>query len=86
MAGDDTKSNVQRLCQRAAFPFPDSAIQGLNDDVKKLIHTAAVCVYPARVTDAHEMLKQMDKLDTVQIAAGNIKKKLNGISGFDSCR
>lgn len=70
LAGDDTKSNVQRLCQRAAYPFPESAIEGLHEDVKKLIHTAAVCVYPARVSNAYKMLKQMNKIGTVQIAAG----------------
>lgn len=72
LAGDDTKSNVHRLCQRAAFPFTDFEIEGLHDDVRKLIHTAAVCVYPARVADAYEMIKQMNLLGTIQIAAGEL--------------
>lgn len=70
LAGDDTQSNVSRLCHRAAFPFP---LHLLNKSIDKSliedIHTAAVCVYPSRVADAFETFKQLNKEDVVPIAA-----------------
>lgn len=72
LAGDDTASNVKRLCIRAANPFTEHELQHLDENVKNTIHTAAVCVYPSRVRDAYEALKSMKSGDQVQIAAGMI--------------
>lgn len=72
LAGEDTKSNVQRLCQQAAFPFSHELLFKLKQahpEVKQP-HTAAVCVYPSRVADAQEILKRMQLLERIQIAAG----------------
>lgn len=75
LAGDDTASNVQRLCYRAANPFPDSVIASLNlpDEFRDQIHTAAVCVYPSRVQDAYEylkLLKMETKINVASVATG----------------
>jgi deoxyribose-phosphate aldolase len=78
LAGDDTKSNVQRLCVRAAFPFSDATLATVcDDDLKSQVHTAAVCVYPSRVKDAYEALKQLNKIGKIQIAAGKRQQILN---------
>lgn len=70
LAGDDTASNVKRLCIRAANPFSDHDLQYIDDDIKMKIHTAAVCVYPSRVHDAYEALKSLKLGDQIEIAAG----------------
>lgn len=72
LAGDDTASNVKRLCIRGANPFTEYELQHLDENVKNTIHTAAVCVYPSRVHDAYEALKSMRLGDQVEIAAGMI--------------
>lgn len=71
LAGDDTPSNVRRLCIRANFPFTDHELAPLDKDVRSKIHTAAVCVYPSRVKDAFEALKSLENGERIQIAAGN---------------
>ncbi|XP_041976094.1 deoxyribose-phosphate aldolase [Aricia agestis] len=58
LSGDDTKSNVTRLCIKAANPINNKSIK-----------TAAVCVYPNRVEDAFQAIKRMDLLDEIQIAS-----------------
>lgn len=68
LAGDDTASNVQRLCLRAAYPFTDNELAVLEPDIRNTIHTAAVCVYPSRVADAANILSGLDK--NIEIAAG----------------
>jgi len=70
LAGDDTAANVRRLCLRACYPFEPQFFDKFFD--RALIpemHTAAVCVYPARVKDAYLAIQQYDKLDKVAIAA-----------------
>lgn len=72
LAGDDTKSNVQRLCRQAAFPFAlelQTKLKQAHPDEKRP-HTAAVCVYPSRVSDAREVLQRMQMGERIQIAAG----------------
>jgi deoxyribose-phosphate aldolase len=72
LAGDDCKSNVERLCVRAAYPFLKHSISNDSDDeFLQKMHTAAVCVYPTKVSDAHSTLKRLNMLDKIQIAAGN---------------
>lgn len=68
LAGDDTQSNVQRLCLRAAYPFTDAELSVLDADVRETIHTAAVCVYPSRVADAAKYLSEINR--NIEIAAG----------------
>lgn len=70
LAGDDTSSNVRRLCIRAAFPFTDHELRFLDKDVRSKIHTAAVCVYPSRVHDAYETLHAVKGGEKIEIAAG----------------
>lgn len=71
LAGDDTPSNVRRLCIRAAFPFTEYELRFLDNDVKSKIHTAAVCVYPSRVRDAYDTLQSLEGGKNIEIAAGN---------------
>lgn len=68
LAGDDTASNVERLCLRAAYPFTDKELEYLEPEVRETIHTAAVCVYPSRVADAARVLGGIER--NVEIAAG----------------
>uniref|UniRef100_A0A8C5KUF2 deoxyribose-phosphate aldolase n=1 Tax=Jaculus jaculus TaxID=51337 RepID=A0A8C5KUF2_JACJA len=56
LSGDDTSSNVQRLCYKAKYPIREDLLKALNMHDKG-ITTAAVCVYPARVCDAVKALK-----------------------------
>uniref|UniRef100_W8C5T2 deoxyribose-phosphate aldolase n=1 Tax=Ceratitis capitata TaxID=7213 RepID=W8C5T2_CERCA len=71
LGGDDTAANVRSLCQRAAFPIPEHVLLELGVEPALLphIHTAAVCVYPARVADAAAKLKQLNKYDDIPIAS-----------------
>jgi len=69
LAGDDSSSNVERLCLQAAYPFSTKLMQYFEEDSAKKVHTAAVCVYPSRVKDAHEKLNRLCKLDEINIAA-----------------
>ncbi|CAH4019406.1 unnamed protein product [Pieris brassicae] len=59
LSGDDTRSNVRRLCIKADRPLSE-----LNINIK----TAAVCVYPSRVSDASDTINRMQKQD-VKIAS-----------------
>lgn len=70
LAGDDTASNVRRLCIRATFPFTYHELRFLDKDIKSKIHTAAVCVYPSRVRDAYETLQCLEGGQHIEIAAG----------------
>uniref|UniRef100_A0A2K5C0E3 deoxyribose-phosphate aldolase n=1 Tax=Aotus nancymaae TaxID=37293 RepID=A0A2K5C0E3_AOTNA len=56
LSGDDTSSNIQRLCYKAKYPIREDLLKALNMHDKG-ITTAAVCVYPARVCDAVRALK-----------------------------
>nr|CAG4641828.1 EOG090X08W6 [Eurycercus lamellatus] len=58
LAGDDCPSNVSRLCCKAAFPLGDSLMQSLGICYGQLT-TGAVCVYPARVSDACKALRSI---------------------------
>eukprot|EP00069_Balaena_mysticetus_P015893 bmy_09489T0 len=56
LSGDDTSSNIQRLCYKAKYPIREDLLKALNVHDKG-ITTAAVCVYPAWVCDAVKALK-----------------------------
>ncbi|XP_075459123.1 deoxyribose-phosphate aldolase [Ascaphus truei] len=56
LSGDDTPSNIHRLCFKAKHPIREDLLRTINmDDIG--ITTGAVCVYPARVRDAVKALK-----------------------------
>ncbi|XP_060632619.2 deoxyribose-phosphate aldolase [Anolis sagrei] len=56
LSGDDTPSNVCRLCYKAKHPIREDLLQAVNMHDKG-ITTAAICVYPGRVADAVKALK-----------------------------
>ncbi|XP_066580027.1 deoxyribose-phosphate aldolase isoform X2 [Amia ocellicauda] len=56
LSGDDTPSNVHRLCLKATRPIRDDLLKSM-DMHDKGVTTAAVCVYPARVADAVKTLR-----------------------------
>nr|CAG4642623.1 EOG090X08W6 [Evadne anonyx] len=56
LAGDDSPSNVSRLCSKAANPVRVSVMQSFGLDFGELT-TGAVCVYPSRVENACQGLK-----------------------------
>ncbi|XP_066446821.1 deoxyribose-phosphate aldolase [Eleutherodactylus coqui] len=56
LSGDDTPSNVHRLCFKAKRPIRDDLLRSLKM-ADSGIATGAVCVYPARVKDAVHALK-----------------------------
>ncbi|KAK9869493.1 hypothetical protein WA026_003247 [Henosepilachna vigintioctopunctata] len=72
LGGDDTESNVARLCQKAAQPIHTDILEGLGfkeDDIR----TAAVCVYPSRVKEAVNVLKKIGlygKINVASVATG----------------
>lgn len=51
LAGDDTETNVNRLCFKAALPIREDIITGLGVQECQ-IGVGAVCVYSARVREA----------------------------------
>ncbi|KAJ8379084.1 hypothetical protein AAFF_G00231750 [Aldrovandia affinis] len=70
LAGDDTPSNVHRLCLKATQPVRHDLLESM-DMHNKGITTAAVCVYPARVADAVRSLKAANSsLPVASVATG----------------
>nr|CAD7448574.1 unnamed protein product [Timema bartmani]CAD7453576.1 unnamed protein product [Timema tahoe] len=57
LSGDDTPSNVARLCAKAAQPLSPDLLTALG--IEQPITTGAVCVYPARVADAVQALARL---------------------------
>lgn len=75
LAGDDTASNVQRLCYRAAYPLLEDVFRkySISEEFRSELHTAAVCVYPSRVRNAYDYLKLLgleDKINVASVATG----------------
>ena len=64
LAGDDTSTNVERLCFRATHALDDEATPGYQQ-----LSCAAVCVYPARVVDCVNTFKRLGDVPKVNIAA-----------------
>ncbi|XP_061865408.1 deoxyribose-phosphate aldolase isoform X2 [Colius striatus] len=70
LSGDDTASNVRRLCFKAKHPIREDLLKAL-DMHDKGITVGAVCVYPARVTDAVNALKAAGcNIPVASVAAG----------------
>uniref|UniRef100_A0A8C5E3F6 deoxyribose-phosphate aldolase n=1 Tax=Gouania willdenowi TaxID=441366 RepID=A0A8C5E3F6_GOUWI len=70
LSGDDTPSNVHRLCLKAVHPIRDDLLQRM-DMHHKGVTTAAVCVYPSRVADAVKSLKAANSsLPVASVATG----------------
>lgn len=70
LAGDDTPSNVHRLCMKAIQPVRQDLLKSM-DMHDKGISTAAVCVYPSRVADAVKSLKAANSsLPVASVATG----------------
>ncbi|XP_075970492.1 deoxyribose-phosphate aldolase [Anticarsia gemmatalis] len=67
LSGDDTRSNVTRLCRKAADTLPPNILKSLNLEQK--VKTAAVCVYPSKVKDAYDALKNLNLLKEINIAS-----------------
>eukprot|EP01048_Picozoa_sp_COSAG05_P007829 COSAG05_NODE_567_length_8639_cov_20.845082_1_plen_309_part_00 len=85
LAGDDTAGNVARLCAKARRPVRTDILEALG--VEHLpITTAAVCVYPARVSDAVSALRGTN-LGVAAVATGfpsgqiKTEQKLDEIRG-----
>ncbi len=51
LSGDDTTSNVQRLCAKAISPVREDLLQALEMDAANF-HVGAVCVYHNKIKDA----------------------------------
>ncbi|KAJ3612247.1 hypothetical protein NHX12_020523 [Muraenolepis orangiensis] len=70
LGGDDTQSNVHRLCMKAVQPVPRELLGSLAMQDKG-VRTAAVCVYPSRVADAVRSLKAANSnLPVASVATG----------------
>uniref|UniRef100_A0A023GID5 Deoxyribose-phosphate aldolase n=1 Tax=Amblyomma triste TaxID=251400 RepID=A0A023GID5_AMBTT len=68
LSGDDTYSNVYRLCSKAAHPLREDILEAL-DVPKEDVTTGAVCVYPARVADCVKSFKAIQPSKKIPIAA-----------------
>lgn len=64
LAGDDTSTNVERLCYRALHALDDETLPEFSE-----IKCGAVCVYPARVVDCSSTFQRLGCEETIQIAA-----------------
>lgn len=64
LAGDDTPTNVERLCYRAIHALDDEVTPEYNK-----VSCGAVCVYPARVVDCAATFKRLGAITKVNIAA-----------------
>ncbi len=71
LSGDDTETNVQRLCFKAKQPIRIDLLEAV-DMHKKGLTVGAVCVYPARVADAVKILKGLgaSNIPVASVATG----------------
>ncbi|XP_044742684.1 deoxyribose-phosphate aldolase [Chrysoperla carnea] len=72
LSGDDTDTNVTRLCHKASRPLTEKlslffGFDQLNEDCQ--LRTAAVCVYPSRVKCAAEIVNKLNLTHKLQVAA-----------------
>ena len=67
--GDDTEANVLRLCVKALNPIRKDILNELDLDFE--LTCGAVCVYPARVEDAAQHLKNSGS--SLPVASGKLK-------------
>jgi deoxyribose-phosphate aldolase len=68
LAGDDTPGRVRRLCAKARQPLRPDMLEKLGLDGEK-VTVGAVCVYPSRVREAVEALKDSG-IPVASVAAG----------------
>jgi len=57
LSGDDTETNVSRLCLKAARPVRKDLMEAMDMTDARLT-TGAVCVYPNRVSECVQLLKK----------------------------
>ncbi|GAB1599715.1 deoxyribose-phosphate aldolase-like [Argonauta hians] len=71
LSGDDTYSNVERLCFKAKNPIQSNLLKSLAMQDRDIM-TAAVCVYPNRVADCVAALKKAKALhiEVASVATG----------------
>ena len=70
LSGDDTATNVARLCFKAQNPVRQDLLESMGM-ADKGITTGAVCVYASRVPDAVKTLKDIDSnVPVASVAAG----------------
>ena len=70
LSGDDTATNVARLCFKAQNPVRQDLLESM-EMANKGITTGAVCVYSSRVPDAVKTLKDIkSKVPVASVAAG----------------
>jgi len=62
LSGDDTLSNVKRLCYKAVHPIRNDILEGIGM-ADKGIRCGAVCVYPAQVGNCVKELRQLGASD-----------------------
>jgi len=67
LSGDDTETNVQRLCLKAAKPMRNDLIEAVGVEDLGLT-VGAVCVYPSRVAEAVKWLEKF-KAGQIPVAA-----------------
>lgn len=73
LSGDDTEVVVQNLTQKAIQPLSEILKEKLSKSITGDVHTAAVCVYPARVQDVIRVLDSHNvrgKVKLASVAAG----------------
>lgn len=69
LSGDDSPSNVQRLCLKAVQPIRDDLLRHMT--LPFTVTTAAICVYPSRVSDAVKTLRAANSdLPVASVATG----------------
>lgn len=70
LSGDDTATNVSRLCFKAQNPIRKDLLAAMGM-AEEGITTGAVCVYLSRVEDAVHTLKKLgSKIPVASVAAG----------------
>ncbi|KAJ0037090.1 hypothetical protein NL108_017584 [Boleophthalmus pectinirostris] len=70
LSGDDSPSNVLRLCVKALHPLTHDLLQALHLPLTGFT-VAAVCVYPSRVSDAVKNLRDANSnLPVASVATG----------------
>ncbi|XP_076467311.1 deoxyribose-phosphate aldolase-like [Babylonia areolata] len=70
LAGDDTPTNVSRLCYKAAHPIRSDLLKAMGIEPTE-VTTGAVCVYPSRVADCKRAMDSMKcQIPIASVATG----------------
>lgn len=86
LSGDDTETNIQRLCLKAAKPIRGDIVEAIGMKEQGLT-TGAVCVYPSRYVHKFSLVKFLVRQHLFQSWRGRcLAREVQSLSHSGGCR